>query len=105
MLPAEERFNLNLQIRKVGVSGTANIAEGDGRYNYKESIRFYRIARGSIYESKDHLMSCHDLHYISLPVFEHGLLLVEQAKATLNGYISYIKNKADESDKQAAPTP
>ena len=73
MLPAEERFNLNLQIRKVGVSGTANIAEGYGRYNYKESIRFYRIARGSIYESKDHLMSCHDLHYISLPVFEHGL--------------------------------
>ena len=63
MLPTEEKFNLNVQIRKAGVSGTANIAEGYGRYNHKDSIRFYLISRGSIYESKDHLMSCHDLHY------------------------------------------
>jgi len=92
-LPVEERYNLNLQIRKVGVSGTANIAEGYGRYHHKESIRFYRISRGSIYESKDHLLSCHELHYISQPVLEHGLVLIKKAKAALNGYIKYIKNK------------
>ena len=41
-------------------------------------------------------MSCHDLHYISLPVLDKGLILNEQAKAALNGYINYIKNKRDE---------
>ena len=98
MLPAEEKFNLNVQIRKSAVSGTANIAEGYGRHNYKDSIRFYRISRGSIYESKDHLMSCYDLHYISHPVLDRGLVLIEKAKAALNGYIKYIKSRGAEMD-------
>ena len=93
LLPIEERFNLNVQIRKVAVSGTANIAEGYGRYYYKDAIRFYRISRGSLYESKDHLTSCYDLRYIPQPLLEKGLTLVEQAKAALNGYITYVKSK------------
>ncbi len=90
LLPAEEKYNLNIQIRKVAVSGTANIAEGYGRYHYLEAVRFYRISRGSIYESKDHLMSCFDLEYIPPSVFKKGLALIEQAKGTLNGYIRYV---------------
>ena len=95
LLPAEEKYNLNVQMRKTGVSGTANIAEGYGRYHYKEAIRFYRISRGSIYESKDHLTSCFELHYISQPVFEKGLSLIEDAKVALNGYIRYVKRKQE----------
>ena len=93
-LPDEEKFNLNVQIRKVGVSGTANIAEGYGRHYDKEAIRFYRMSRASIYESKDHLTSCYDLNYIPEPVFDQGLQLIEKAKASLNGYIRYIENRA-----------
>ena len=93
LLPAEEKFNLNIQIRKVGVSSTANIAEGYGRYHHKEAIHFYRFSRGSIFESKDHLTSCFDLRYIPEPIFERGLVLVEQAKVAINGYIKYIQNK------------
>src|SRR6187455_2185094 len=63
-LPSEEKFNLCIQIRKASVSVTANISEGYGRYNYQEGIQFYRIARGSIYELKDHLTSCLDLSFI-----------------------------------------
>src|SRR5687768_10717959 len=72
LLPTEERFNLNVQIRKVAVSGTANIAEGYGRYHYLDAIRFYRISRGYIYESKDHLTSCYDLQYIPKTLLEKG---------------------------------
>jgi len=97
-LPADEKFNLNVQIRKVGVSGTANIAEGYGRYHYRDAIRFYRISRGSIYESKDHLTSCYDLRYISQPIFEKGLTLIEQAKVALNGYIRYIENRIQDQE-------
>lgn len=44
-LPQEEKYNLGNQIRDAAISATANIAEGYGRFHYKESIQFYRISR------------------------------------------------------------
>ncbi len=92
-LPREEKFNLDTQIRKAAVSITANISEGYGRYNYQEGIQFYRISRASLYELKDHLISCYDLEYIDKALIEEGKELIEEAKRTLNGYITYVKNK------------
>ena len=63
-LPKEEKYNLGNQIRNAAISATANIAEGYGRFHFKESIQFYRISRGSQFELKDHLISCLDLKYI-----------------------------------------
>jgi len=51
MLPKNEIYNLELQIRKAPISITADIAEGYGRYYYQEGIQFYRIARSSIERS------------------------------------------------------
>ena len=95
-LPKIEDFNLNIQIRKSAVSITANIAEGYGRFHYQEGIQFYRISRGSIYELKDHLISCHDLEYINQKQFDQGIQLIEKAKITLNGFINYIKKRKNE---------
>jgi four helix bundle protein len=92
-LPAEEKFNLNIQIRKTSISITANIAEGYGRYHFKEGIRFYRISRASLYELKDHLISCVDLNYINDEEFVIALNLIESAKTTLNGFIKFVGNK------------
>jgi four helix bundle protein len=64
-LPKEEKFNLDIQIRKASVSSTSNTAEGYGRYHYQEGIQFYRISRGSLFELKDHLISCYDIGYIA----------------------------------------
>jgi four helix bundle protein len=91
-LPDEEKFNLDIQTRKASVSSTSNIAEGYGRYYYKESIRFYRIARGSLFELKDDLITCFDLDFINQATFEEGLRLIEEAKRMLNGYIRYTAN-------------
>jgi four helix bundle protein len=91
LLPPEEKFNLNIQIRKAAVSATANIAEGYGRYHYQEGIQFYRIARGSLYELKDHIISCHDMQFIMSEDFDKGISLIEDAKVTLNGFIKYVK--------------
>jgi four helix bundle protein len=90
LLPPEEKFNLNVQIRKAAVSGTANISEGYGRFHFQEGIQFYRISRGSMYELKDHLITCYDLGFISNDMFEKGIALIENAKLTLNGYIRYV---------------
>lgn len=93
LLPAEEKYNLNIQIRKAAVSTTANIAEGYGRFHYKEGIQFYRISRGSLYELKDHLISCYEFKYISEELYEEGIGLIETAKITLNGYINFVNRQ------------
>ena len=97
-LPSEEKFNLNTQIRKAGVSATANISEGYGRYHYQEGIQFYRISRGSIYELKDHLISCYDFNFINKEVFEKGISLIEDTKVTLNGYIKFVKSQKEKEE-------
>lgn len=93
LLPAEEKYGLNSQIRRTSVSTTANIAEGYGRFHYQEGVQFYRISRASMYELKDHLITCFDLKYVDRKVFDQGIDLIEDAKKTLNGYIRYVKNK------------
>lgn len=92
-LPKEEKYNLDIQIRKASISITANIAEGYGRFHYKEGIQFYRISRGSLFELKDHLISCYDFDVIQKELKEEGEKLIETAKITLNGYINYVKSK------------
>lgn len=45
-LPEGEKYNLTSQMRDAIISVTNNIAEAHGRWHYKESIQFCRIARG-----------------------------------------------------------
>jgi len=92
-LPTEEKYNLGVQIRRASVSVTANISEGYGRFHYQEGIQHYRIARGSLYELKDHLITCRDLQYIDDSPFEKGVDLIEQAKVKLNGFIKFVEAK------------
>ena len=100
VIPKEEEFNLKFQIRKAGVSATANISEGYGRFHYQEGIQFYRISRGSIYELKDHLISCFDLKYADENLFKEGMVLIEDAKKILNGYINFVKKQKQNSNSQ-----
>ena len=93
ILPSEERYNLGMQVRRASVSVTANISEGYGRYNHQECIHFYRIARGSIYELKDHITTCLDLNFVDKELFDRAMTLIEDAKKTLNGYIQYVKQQ------------
>jgi len=92
-LPREERILLGYQIRRAAISITANIAEGYGRFHYQEGIQFYRISRASLYELKDHLISCYDLKYISKELYVEGTQLIELAKQILNGFINFTKGK------------
>ncbi len=94
-LPNDEKYNLADQIKRAAISSTANVAEGYGRYNYQESIQFYRISRGSLYELKDHLISCRDLKYITGGLFNSTIKDLEESVKLLNGYIRYIQGKKD----------
>jgi four helix bundle protein len=63
--PKEEQFGMSSQIRRAASSVTANIAEGFGRFHYKDKIRFYLQARGSAVELQDHIFLSKDLSYLS----------------------------------------
>jgi len=93
LLPKDEKYNLEIQIKRAAISTTANIAEGYGRFHYQEGIQFYRIARASLYELKDHLFSCYDLGFINKDLKIEGENIIESAKRTLNGYINFVKSK------------
>ena len=89
-LPQEEKFNLNIQIRKAAVSATSNISEGYGRFHYQEGTQFYRISRDSLCELKDHLINCLVWDYISMKVLDQGPNEIECAKCVLSGYINFV---------------
>jgi four helix bundle protein len=90
----EEKLTLGHQIRKTLISITANIAEGYGRYHFREGVQFYRISRASLYELKDYLITCYDLNYINKQLLFSGIKKIEQTKITLNGFISYTQKQS-----------
>jgi four helix bundle protein len=89
-LPISEKTNLVGQIKRAAVSITANIAEGCGRYHYQENIQYCRQSRGSLYEVKDHFITCSDEKYVSSEEYLKGEALIDTAARLLNGYISYL---------------
>lgn len=97
--PLEERFSLKSQIKRSSRSISANIAEGYGRYHYQENIQFLRIARGSIFETIDHISVALDEEYIEEPtklkVTNDCYLLLK----ILNGYIAYLKKRKNPPDE------
>jgi four helix bundle protein len=63
--PEYEKYRLIDQLCRASISITSNIAEGFGRFTYKEKIHFYYIASGSLSEVKNQLIIAKDLEYIS----------------------------------------
>ncbi len=93
-LPEEERFNLASQIRSAAVSLTANLAEGYGRFHFKENLQFCRVARGSACEITDHLIACKDQGYIKDEEFQELYVSLTRFQQLLNGYIRSIGKTA-----------
>ena len=93
-LPKDERYNVISQVKRSAGSVCPNIAEGYGRFHYQESIQFCRQARGSLEETKDHLIFIRDAKLIKkISSVEHLINLCDQTKVKLNGYISYLKKR------------
>ena len=63
--PKEEQYGLINQIRRCAVSIPSNIAEGCGRNHTKDSIQFFYISRGSIFELETQLYLAFDQKYIN----------------------------------------
>jgi four helix bundle protein len=83
--PEKERFGLIPQVRRSATSVAANIVEGKSKKTDKEFIAFLYNSRGSLEETRYHLLLSKDLGYIDK---EHYEVLEELATE-----VSFLLNK------------
>ena len=88
--PTDEKYALTSQLKRSSRSVSDNIAEGFGRYHYQENIQFCRIARGSLTESLNQVITALDENYIEEDLLQKFRERFERTKAILNGYINYL---------------
>jgi four helix bundle protein len=91
--PKEELYGITSQIRRSAVSVPANIAEGHGRNHSKDSIQFFHISRGSLYELETLIILATDLEYLSETNSKQLLSNIETCRKLLNGLIRYFESK------------
>lgn len=97
--PESERFRLSDQIIRSSRSVTANIAEGYGRFHFKDQIRFCIHSRGSLVELYDHLITAKNENYISAEILLSFHKDINDSILLLNGYIKYLKKRLMETEK------
>ena len=93
--PKEERYSIVDNMKRSARSTTQNIAEGFGRFHYKENLQFCRISRWSLFELTDDLISSIEEGFINKEDYELGRNKISNALALLNGYIKYLNSKAN----------
>ena len=95
--PKEERYRLSDQMIRLSRSATDCIAEGYGRYHYKENIQFCRQSRGSLYELLNQLDTALECEYIDESCFNNMDDKIKNATRVLNGYVKYLSKRKDNS--------
>jgi four helix bundle protein len=101
--PKEEKWALCSQIRRSVQSMPANIAEGYGRYHFKETIHFCYVARGSMAETKTFLILANRLGYIEESLKENYVNRLSELGKMLNGYITHLRKQKSVRSAQEIP--
>lgn len=102
--PISEQYRLTDQMIRCSRSITNNIAEGYGRFHFKENIQFCRVSRGSLYELLDHLQIALENHYIDTTKLSSLESKIETCLKLMNGYINYLNSKLN-SNYVSEPEP
>ena len=89
--PTEEKYKLTDQIIRSSRRTTACIAEGYGRFHYKENIQYCRMSRGSLLETLEHLITAYDENYIASEALKEYKSKIDTCARLLNGYINYLR--------------
>jgi|SRR5690348_15952145 len=92
-LPADERFGLVALVRRATASIPANIAEGYGRWNSREFVRFLAIASGSARELETHLLLAEKLGYLSAGDVAPVLKALDEVAKMIFGMLSKTRSK------------
>jgi four helix bundle protein len=91
VLPPEEKYALASQMRGAALSVSNNVAEGHGRWHYREDIQYCRMARGSTEELIDDFNVCLDERYAETAILEEMKTDAYNLIRRINGYIAYLR--------------
>jgi four helix bundle protein len=92
-LPKKEDYGLTSQIRRSALSVSGNIAEGFGRKHTKDKLNFYYDSRGSLSETKNHLIYGHRVGYFDKLNYDELTLLINDTWKELNSLINSLQRK------------
>lgn len=90
--PKEEKFRLIDQICRSASSIPSNIVEGNSRAHKPEFIQFLYIAKGSLEETKYHLLLSRDLGYIKEEKYNQLFEQCNKVGSLLGGLLRYLKS-------------
>ena len=93
--PSDEKFGLTSQIIRAIRSVSHNIAEGYGRFHFRENAQFCRTSRGSLYEVLDQVIVANEEGYITENVLKEIRKDILENIKILNGYINYLVKCAE----------
>lgn len=93
--PKDEMFGLTSQSKRAAVSIPSNIAEGLGRQYKKDSLQFFHIARGSLYELETLLQIALMTDIIDESQLSLIIPALERVSMILNGLINSYEKRTD----------
>ena len=91
-LPRSEDYELLSQIRRSANSIFANLSEGFGRNTNKDKCKFYIIARGSAFETQNHLIYGRKVNYFQQIQVEKLTSQYNDIIHDLNKLIKFLRN-------------
>lgn len=94
-----KKGTIGKQVARSADSISANIAEGYGRFYYKESKQFYFYSRGSIQETKSWIGKCKRRKIIKQDKCEELLNKAEVILIKLNAFIKFVSKSAKHNPK------
>jgi four helix bundle protein len=83
---------------------TALIAEGYGRFHFKENIQCCRQSRGELYELLDHLIVAKDEAFVDESAYAEARQSTIRAIELVNGYIRYLQRQDALEARKSAET-
>lgn len=101
-LPRSEDYGLTSQIRRAASSISANLAEGFGRHTNADKGHFYVMARGSAYETQNHLLYGYKVGYFTKDQAE---TLYEQYANLIHSLNKLIKSLTSKSQPHPQSQP
>lgn len=94
-----KKDSIGKQIVRSADSISANIAEGYGKFYYKESKQFYFYSRGSLQETKSWIGKCKRRNLIGEDKCAELLGMAEVILIKLNAFIKFISKSSKYNPK------
>jgi four helix bundle protein len=91
-IPAKD-FDMKDNINRAARSTTRNLAEGYGRFTFKDNAHFVKISRGSLHEIEDDLITIFEEGHLDKNTFENINSQVATAIRIVNGYLRYLNSQ------------